>query len=516
MATSHPFSIAESRPDHPAIVMATTGQALTYGQLTARARRVEHLLHAIGVRRGDCIAIFAENTIDFLPIVWAAQSSGLYYTAINSHLTADEVAYVVNDCGAKVLFSTEALAPVVGNLTAAAAPVLRARVMSGVAADGWLSLDTELASQPEDPLDGECEGDFFLYSSGTTGRPKGVRRPIRFLPLGDGFDNVTGMRRMLEVFGIGPDTVYLATAPLYHTAPMTSCMSMHRMGATAVVMEKFDPEQALATIERYRVTNTQMVPTMFVRMLKLPAPVRSAYDLSSLQRVIHTAAPCSIDVKHQMIEWLGPIIDETYASTEGVGSTFITAAEWLERPGSVGRAVVGVPHILDETGNELPAGAIGTVWFEGTSSFAYHQDDAETAKTRNERGWSTVGDVGRLDEEGYLYLSDRAAFMIISGGVNIYPQEIENVLVSHPTVLDAAVFGVPNADFGEEVKAVVQPVDIAAASTELADELIRYCRDRIAAYKCPRSIDFTEQLPRSDSGKLYKRILRDRYWSVPS
>jgi long-chain acyl-CoA synthetase len=509
----HPFRVAVDHPDRAAIVMAATGATVTFAELADRIRRVQHVLHEHGLRPGDSMAIFSENTIDFLPTVWAAQSSGLYYTAINSHLTAPEVAHIVNDCGAQMLVTTELLADVAVALTPEVTPGVRSRLMAGRARPGWESFDAAISSQPATDVDGSCEGDFFLYSSGTTGRPKGIRRPLTLAPLGYGMDHVVSF---LTMIGISPGDVYLSPAPLYHAAPLACSMGVHRIGATSVIMEKFDPEQALALIERHRVGCTQMVPTMFVRMLKLRDDVRSSYDLSSLHKVVHAAAPCPVDVKRAMIEWLGPILDEYYAATEGMGTTYITSEDWLAHPGSVGRPLIGVPHILDDDGVEQPTRSDGTIWFEGTAPFTYHGDDVETAKTRNERGWTTVGDVGHLDDDGYLYLSDRKAFMIISGGANIYPQEIENALVTHPKVLDVAVFGVPNPDFGEEVKAVVQPVDWSDAGPDLADELIAYCRQRVAGYKCPRSVEFMEQLPRLDSGKLYKRPLRDRYWNVAS
>jgi fatty-acyl-CoA synthase len=306
--------------------------------------------------------------------------------------------------------------------------------------------------------------------------------------------------------------VYLSPAPLYHAAPLAWCMGSHRLGCTAVVMERFDALAALELIERYRVTHAQFVPTMFVRMLKLPETDRRRFDLSSLEAVVHAAAPCPVEAKRQMIEWWGPIISEYYSSTEGVGATFITAEEWLAHPGSVGKPMFGTPHILDDAGIELPPGEPGTIWFEGITRFEYHDDPAKTASMRNEQGWGTVGDIGHLDDEGYLYLTDRRSFMVISGGVNIYPQEVENLLVLHPEVMDVAVFGVPNPDLGEEVKAVVQPMDWERAGPELAEQLIAYCREHLATFKCPRSIDFEPQLPRLDTGKLYKRLLRDRYW----
>jgi acyl-CoA synthetase (AMP-forming)/AMP-acid ligase II len=348
-----------------------------------------------------------------------------------------------------------------------------------------------------------------LYSSGTTGRPKGVFHPPPAAPLGE----APGLATLLSgLFGMDGDTVYLSPAPLYHSAPLRFTMGVHRLGGTTVVMDRFDPETFLQLVERYRVTHAQVVPTMFVRMLKLPADVRSRHDVSSLQLVVHAAAPCPVDVKRQMIEWWGPVLHEYYAGTEGNGFVYCNSEMWLAHPGSVGRPLNCVIHICDESGDELPVGDEGTIYFEGGAAFEYHNDPEKTSESRHPLGWSTLGDIGRLDEDGFLYLTDRKAHMIISGGVNIYPQEAENLLTLHPKVFDVAVIGVPNPDFGEEVKAVVQPVNWQDAGPALAQELIAYCRQQLADVKCPRSVDFEQELPRHPTGKLYKRLLRDRYW----
>jgi fatty-acyl-CoA synthase len=381
----------------------------------------------------------------------------------------------------------------------------------GPALSGWTDFDDVVGGQPRTRVAGESEGDVIQYSSGTTGRPKGIRRPLSGAPINAEQDPVVPFMRAI---GMTEGSTYLSPAPLYHAAPIHWTMGVHRLGGTVVVMEKFDAQAALALIEEHRVTHTQMVPTMFVRMLKLDEAVRTKYDLSSLQQVIHAAAPCPVDVKRRMIDWWGPIISEFYSSSEGAGATFVTAAEWLAHPGTVGRPIVGTLHVLDDDGHELPSGEVGTIWAEVPTRFDYLNDADKTRDHYNEHGWTTVGDVGYLDEDGYLYLTDRKAYMIISGGVNIYPQEVEDVLIGHPRVYDVAVFGVPHADFGEEVKAVVQPDTMAGAGPELEAELIAYCRERLAGYKCPRSIDFEAALPRSDNGKLYKRRLKERYWSA--
>jgi acyl-CoA synthetase (AMP-forming)/AMP-acid ligase II len=501
---------AARAPDRPAAVMGAGEDVISYRELDERSNRLAHLLRARGLGRGDVVAIFLENHPRYLEVAWAAQRSGMYFTTVNSHLTVEEAAYIVDDAGAAAVVSSPALHEVAAGFDADRCPNLSVRLMVDDAVAGWDRYQDTVADQPATPLPDECEGDFMLYSSGTTGRPKGIQRPLSFAPMGEG---LLGAVPFLQAIGFAEGDTYLCPAPLYHSAPMGWSMGTHRLGGTVVVMERFDPEQALALIERERVTHAQFVPTMFVRMLKLPRDVRERYDLSSLKTIVHAAAPCPVEVKRQMIEWWGPIISEYYSSTEGVGATFITAEEWLAHQGSVGRSMLGEPHILDDDGNELPTGEVGTIWFDGGLSFEYHNDPEKTASVVNEKGWRTVGDMGRVDEDGYLYLTDRKAFMIISGGVNIYPQEAEDVLVTHPKVLDVAVFGVPDPEMGEQVKAAVQPIDWADAGPELESELLDCCRERLSSYKCPRSIDFHRALPRLETGKLYKRVLRDAYWS---
>jgi acyl-CoA synthetase (AMP-forming)/AMP-acid ligase II len=490
--------------------MGGSGDVITFAELAARANRAAHLFRDRGLTRGGTVAILLENNPRFLEIAWAAQQSGLYYTAINSHLTAEEAAYITDDCGAQLLVTSAALA---GVAAAIEAPQVRHRLMIDGVISGFESYETATATQPSSPLPDACEGDFMLYSSGTTGRPKGIQRPLTFAPLGEG---IPGALPFLQALGLDDGDVYLCPAPLYHAAPLAWSMASHRLGAAVVVMERFDPEQALRLVERHQVTHAQMVPTMFVRMLKLPEATRSSYDVSSLRAVVHAAAPCAVEVKHRMIEWWGPILSEFYSATEGLGATFISSDEWLAHPGSVGKAMLGEPHILDDDGTELGPGEVGTIWFASGNNFEYHNDAAKTTEAKDDRGWATVGDVGYLDDDGYLYLTDRKTFMIISGGVNIYPQEAENALITHPKVMDVAVIGVPNADLGEEVKAVVQPVSWNDVGDALAGELLAHCRRHLAPYKCPRSIDFERELPRLDSGKLYKRVLRDRYWAATS
>lgn len=498
--------------------MGATGEVVTYRELDERSNRLAQLFRARGLTKGDCIAIFMENHARFMEITWAAQRAGLYWTCVNSHLTAPEVEYIVGDCEARVFVSSKRLAEVVAQLSPDATPRVESRLMvdgpmenrfDAWPVEGWQVYEDAVAAYPTEPIADECEGGFSLYSSGTTGKPKGIVRPLSFAKMGEGQEVLSAF---FERCGFVEGSVYLSPAPLYHAAPIAWSMGIHRLGGTVVLMERFDAEQALALIERYGVTCGQFVPTMFVRMLKLPRDRREAYDLSSLRSVVHAAAPCPVDVKQQIMEWWGPIVFEYYSSTEGAGATFVEPEEWLAHPGTVGKPMGGAAHILDDDGNELPTGEAGTIWFEGPLGFEYRNDPAKTAEAVNALGYKTVGDIGYLDEEGYLYLTDRKAHMIISGGVNIYPQEAENVLVMHPKVADVAVIGVPDDDLGEQVKAVVQPIDWSDRGPELEAELIEYCRSQLAAYKCPRTVDFERELPRLDTGKLYKGKLRDRYW----
>ena len=505
----HPGAIAEQTPDRPAIVMAGSGETTTFAELEARSNQFAHLLRDRGVGRGGAVAIFAENHPAFLEVTWGAQRAGSYYTAVNSHLAADEAAYIIDDCDASVVVTTKQLAGVAGQLGDAQIPKAATRLVIGGDLPGWERYEDAVGKLPDTPIDDEAEGDFMLYSSGTTGRPKGIKRALSLAPLGE---NKGGALGLANALGLVDGGSYLCPAPLYHSAPLAWSMASHRLGSTVVVMERFEPETCLQLIERYQITHAQFVPTMFVRMLKLPDEVRARYDLSSLKAVVHAAAPCPADVKRQMIEWWGPIIYEYYSATEGMGATFITSAEALAKPGSVGRVMVGEIHVLGENGEELGPGEIGTISFSGGPSFEYYKDPVKTAEAIDLHGRGTVGDVGYVDEDGYLFLTDRKAFMIISGGVNIYPQETENVLVGHPKVMDVGVIGVPNPDMGEEVKAVVQPMRWEDAGPELEDELLAFCRAHLSAYKCPRSIDFVEALPRLDTGKLYKQELRRRYW----
>ena len=500
---------AEQDPDRPAVIITDTEEVVTFGQLESRSIQGSRLFRSLGLTVGDSIALYMENNARFLEICWAAHRAGLYYTCVASHLTTPEVAYIVEDCDAK-LFITSIEKRLAADALHDTLDASITRFMVDGVSPGYSSWEEASDTQPTTRLVDEIEGHDSLYSSGTTGRPKGVRIPIPGHKLGEapGLDGKTD-----HLYGHPQerDMMY-SPAPLYHAAPLRFCMGMHRVGAGFVVPKRFDAEAALAHIEKYQCTHSLWVPTMFVRMLKLPAEVRARYNLSSLRAAIHGAAPCPIEVKQQMIDWFGPVLLEYYGATEGNGLCGITSDEWLQGKGSVGQAVVGEVRILDEDDREVPAGDTGGIYFANGYDFKYQKDQEKTEQVRSAQGWTTLGDIGYVDEGGYLFLTDRKAFMIISGGVNVYPQEIENRLINHPAVLDVAVFGVPDEDLVEAVKAVVQPLDMSSVGEDLAAELIAYCRETLSPVKCPRSIDFTDKLPREDNGKLYKRLLRDRYW----
>lgn len=512
----YPGTHAATNPDKPALIMGASGAVVTFGELDARSNQFAQLMWAAGLRPGDHLAVFLENHPAYPEVAWAALRSGLYLTAVNRYLTAEEAGYIVADCGARVLVSSVALADRAAGVLAHAPGVEVALMVDGVV-EGYRAYEDAIAKFPAAPLDDEPLGELMLYSSGTTGQPKGIRRPLSGRHASEG-DPLT-LPVLSAVFGMGEDTVYLSPAPMYHSAPLGFSLGVQAFGGTVVMMERFDPADALRLIERDRVTHSQWVPTMFVRMLKLSPAERGAYDLSSHAIAIHGAAPCPVPVKDQMIEWWGPIIREYYGATEGNGFCHIDSGEWLQHKGSVGKSMLGAVHVCDDEGNELPTGEPGLLYFERpTMPFEYHNDPGKTRNAQHaaHANWSTLGDVGYVDDDGYIYLTDRKSFMIISGGVNIYPQEIEDVLVVHPKVLDAAVIGVPHEEFGEEVKAVVQLADGVAPTDELERELIAYCREHLAGYKLPRSVDFVDELPRLPTGKLYKRLLRDQYWASSS
>ncbi|OBH11028.1 acyl-CoA synthetase [Mycobacterium sp. E1747] len=506
----YPGTHAAAAPERPAVIIAETDEVLTYGELDDRSARLAAALHELGLRRGDVIAMLTDNVAEAFEIYWAALRSGLYVTAINRHLAAAEVAYIVHDSGARVLFASAGVGDLAVQVVSEIADVDH-RFAYGAALQGYASYE-DLVANAGPRLADQPRGSDMLYSSGTTGRPKGIKPHLLPIQVDEPGDPLSAM--LGKVFGLSDNDVYLSPAPIYHAAPLKYCAAVQALGGTVVLMKKFDAENALAAIERYRVTVTQMVPTMFVRLLQLPEATRLKYDTSSLRLAVHAGAPCPPEVKDAMLAWWGPILVEYYSATEAHGTTIMTAAEWPTKRGSVGRAVLGVVHICDDDGRELPAGEVGTVYFErDVVPFVYHNDPEKTASSRHpeHENWSTVGDLGYLDEDGYLFLTDRKSFMIISGGVNIYPQEIENVLTLHPKIFDVAVIGVPDAEMGEQVKAVVQLRDGIVGDDDLAAELIAYVRDRLAHFKAPKSVDFVDELPRSATGKLVKRTLRERY-----
>jgi fatty-acyl-CoA synthase len=501
----HPSVHAATNADKPALIVAESGETISYGDLDHRSNRAAHLFRARGLAAGDTIAIFLDNVPEYFDLVWGAQRSGLFYVCIPSKLTAPEVDYILRDSGAKLLVTGETLAGVAAQVDLGGCIGFALGTVGGY--EDWR---IAVAEMPDTPIADERAGIDMLYSSGTTGRPKGVRVALPEDPA-IAAPNVL-MQLAQALYGLDPDTIYLSPAPLYHAAPLRWSMTVMRLGGTVVMMRHFDPEAALAAIERYKVTASQWVPTHFVRMLKLDPGVRAAHDLSSLKVAIHAAAPCPVPVKHAMIDWWGPVLFEYYAGSEGNGLTAIDSSAWLAHPGSVGRAVYGVLHVCDEAGGELGADQEGLIYFSDGGTFEYHNDPDKTAEARHSKGWTTLGDIGRIDADGFLYLTDRKSFMIISGGVNIYPQEIENRLITHPRVADVAVIGGPDAEMGERVIAVVQPVDMAEAGEALAAELTAWCRAELSGVKTPRQIDFAAELPRHPTGKLYKRLLRDRYW----
>lgn len=508
----YPGKWAGEFPDKAAAIHAVTGASTSYKELNDRSNQLAQLMWAKGLRPGDHVAIFMENNLRYFEVIWAAMRSGLYLTTINQYLTSEEAGYILDNCGARVIVSSRGMSSVAGTLHEFA-PNCHTWLMVDGIVDGYESCEDAIARYPAEALADEPAGQFMLYSSGTTGRPKGIIRPMSKHRIADNAGAVGGMQKAL--WAVTEETVYLSPAPLYHSAPLSFCTGIQALGGTVVMMPKFSEEGALAAIERYQVTHSQWVPTMFTRMLKMPVELRTKYDLSSHKVAVHAAAPCPEGVKRQMLDWWGPIIYEYYGGTELNGLTHCRPEEWLAHPGTVGKPILGVLHICDDDGNELPTGEAGLVYFElPKMSFKYHNDEAKTKDAQHPRhsNWSALGDVGYVDEDGFLYLTDRATFMIISGGVNIYPQEIEDALVMHEKIADVAVIGVPNEEMGEEVKAIVQTADGVVEDDALVAEILAYAREHIAHYKCPRSVDFMDELPRLPTGKLYKRLIKDRYW----
>jgi long-chain acyl-CoA synthetase len=508
----HPRQVALATPNKPAIIIAETGQTKSYAELVSSSNRIARYLRTLGLRQGDNIAILMENHLDYFDAVWAALNSGLYITTLSSHLTREEIAYILNDCRARALFTSDAMYDRVAGIQSDTPNLTHVLVVDSAKPDA-IDLREVIAPLSDAPLPDERQGAFMVYSSGTTGQPKGIRPSMPDLAIDEPMGVVAAQ---LKLFPFDQDTIYLSPAPLFHTAPLKWNVTVQTAGGTCVILKKFDAERCLAEIERHRVTLAQFVPTMFARMLSLPAEVRDRYTLDSLKLVVHAAAPCPPDIKKAMINWLGPIIDEYYAASESNGLCLIRCKEWLERPGSVGRSVRGPVHIMSDDGEtELPTREEGLIYFEGGTPFAYHNDPEKTAAAHNSKGWSAVGDVGFVDEDGFLFLTDRRHDLVISGGVNIYPRETEDVLAGSPLVHDAAVIGTPHPDLGEELRAIVQlnpGVDPARAE----EELRVLCANRLAGPKRPRVYEFVDALPRLETGKLLKRKLRERYWGGQS
>ncbi|GAA4048170.1 acyl-CoA synthetase [Parerythrobacter jejuensis] len=503
----HPIQHAQNRPDHPAIIMAGSGETVTYGEMEATANRFAHLLRARGFGPGDTFAVLMENTAHYLQLVWGSQRAGTMFVPISTRLTAPEIAYILKDSEAKLLISSTMFADVLAALPGEGADMGTLVLGSG----GEDDLEAALSAQPADPIADQTAGMVMLYSSGTTGRPKGVRPAPPEDPDVQAVNPLMGLAVMGAGMPADGSMVYLSPAPLYHAAPIGWCSTAQRLGGTVVVMEKFDPDSALAAIEKYKVTDSQWVPTHFVRFLKLTDEERNRYDLSSHQRALHAAAPCPVPVKQAMIEWWGPIVNEYYAGSESIGMTLVKSKDWLTHPGTVGKAIHGTLHICGGDGEEVSAGTDGLIYFENDILPTYHNDPEKTADAMHPKGWMTLGDIGHVDDDGFLFLTDRKSHMIISGGVNIYPQEIENLLVTHPKVMDAGVIGAPDPDLGEKVVAVVQPIDMATAGEALEQELRDFLAPSLSRIKMPKLFDFRPDLPREANGKLYKRELRDEY-----
>ncbi len=507
----YPGTYAAEAPDSVAAVMTGTGETLSYGELDRRSIQLVRVLHEAGLRPGDAVALLTENNLRAFEVYWAAMRSGLYVTAVNYHLKPDEVAYIVTDSGAAVLIVSAEQAATAEAL-AGQTPGVRVRLAFGGPVSGYASYEDTIAAAPAEPFADQPHGATMLYSSGTTGRPKGVRPPLPAIQVSEPGEPLAMLAGLF--FGVDRGCVYLSPGPIYHAAPLRWCGTIQALGGTVVMMKRFDAEQALAAIQDHRVTHAQFVPTMFVRMLRLPLQVRERYDVSSLRVAIHAAAPCPVEVKQQMIDWWGPVLVEYYAGTEGNGMTAVHSGTWLRRPGTVGRAIYGVVRICADDGTGLPAGQTGGVYFERDDvPFAYHNDPDKTRAAQHPEHptWTTLGDVGYLDEDGFLFLTDRKAFTIISGGVNIYPQETENVLALHPAVYDVAVIGVPDPEMGESVAAFVQPAAGTVPGPELEQEIIAFVKSKIAGFKAPRTVRFVDYLPRSEAGKLMKAELKARY-----
>ncbi len=493
----YPGTVARTHPDKVAVVVPGGGSQ-TYGELDERSARLAAALRQAGLGPGDTVALVLENRLEWAEAVWAPLRSGMWIAPLNWHLGSDELAYLLQDSKARAVITSAARLREFGD------------VVTGVETVLVLDADYEqsLAAVERQPYDDDRLGARLLYSSGSTGRPKGIRGTMLDTHPAEVPPRLGGL---MEKLGFSADTVFLNAAPCYHAAPFVFTLNSSCLGATTVHLERFDAEAYLAAIAEHRVTHAQLVPTMLVRLLRLPEEVRTRYDLSSLRVLVTSGAPCAPELKTAIEVWLGPVLHEYYGASEGYGVTHVSPQEAAERPGTVGRPVHGTAHITDDEGTEMSPRQIGTVWFGGMPEFRYDGDEEKSRRSRNDRGWATVGDLGYVDEDGFLYLTGRAGHTIISGGVNIYPQEIEDALAAHPAVVDVAVFGLPDVEYGERVTAVVQLDPSAVPGDAMAGELVEHVRGRLARFKAPRQVEFLEELPRLPSGKLNKTALRERY-----
>lgn len=505
---------ASETPDKLALIESEGGTSLTFAELDDRVQRASAWLISEGYEAGDSIMLLLENRAEIVELGLAARRTGLYFVVVSTHLAPPELAHIVRDSGARMLIVSDRTIAQVQPLCAQLPEGALELVCVGDDAHGLVSYEACLAAaNPRMSWAARPLGRDMLYSSGTTGFPKGVRRAL--VPPERRDDPEPEVVNWQKTFGFDDSTVYLSPAPLYHAAPLRYVMRTVEVGGTVVMMRKFDPRQALALIARHGVTHSQWVPTMFVRMLEIPESERAVIDIRTMRVAIHAAAPCPPHVKEAMLDWWGDILVEYYAGSEGFGVTVIGAGEWRSHRGSVGRATLGRIHIVGEDGQELPSGEIGKIYFSDGPVFAYWNDPEKTRQAFNDQGWATYGDMGYVDAEGYLYLADRRTDLILSGGVNVYPQEIENALALHPDVQDVAVVGVPDPTFGQVPKAIVQLRDPGNACEDKALELIAFCEGLLSRVKMPRTIVFEESLPRLETGKLLRRVLKEKYQTEP-
>jgi len=500
----YPGKWAQEFPEKQAVINSTTGESISYRELESKSAQLAHFFRSKGIERGDHVTLFIKNDIKYFEIAWAAMRSGIYLTPANSWLKPTELSYIIKNSEAKLLIVDKALEEVCNKLVVENDPI---KLSFNGSLESFDSYEEIVYSYPTDAPDNNPKGTFMFYSSGTTGQPKGIKWPLLDEQIHEDHEHYLFHK---ELWFYDQETVAIVTSPLYHAAPAHMALTAHAFGGTVVMMPKFDAEDALRVIQEYKVTHGQWVPTQFMRMHKLPKEVKDSYDVSSQKVITHAAAPCPVDLKEEMIDWWGNIFFEYYSGSEGVGMTHAEPSDWKKYPGTVGKALMGIIHICDKDGVELPAGEIGKIYFESEHEFDYHKDPEKREKSRHfdHSSWSSFGDIGYVNEEGYLFLTDRESFMIISGGVNIYPQEVENLLSMHDEIEDVAVIGIPDEDMGESVKAFIKLSDKALERLDNEAFFIEYTRKNLAHYKCPSTIEFVEELPRSDSGKLVKRYLK--------